>query len=122
MQSVLKRAFAASCYTRATRRMSGGWVFVLLAIASVPIALRPAYPASYPERPIKIVVPFSPGGPTDVVARLIAQSLSSRLGHNVVVENLAGAGGRIRPSNSWVRRNSSSPAPAVSRSRSLRRA
>jgi tripartite-type tricarboxylate transporter receptor subunit TctC len=41
------------------------------------------------------LVAFSPGGPTDVVARLIAQSLSSGLGQNVVVENLAGAGGRI---------------------------
>jgi tripartite-type tricarboxylate transporter receptor subunit TctC len=49
----------------------------------------------YPERTIKIVVPFPAGGPTDVAARLVAQSLSSRLGHNVIVENQAGAGGRI---------------------------
>jgi tripartite-type tricarboxylate transporter receptor subunit TctC len=75
--------------------MAAGWIFTLLAIASVPTALQPVYAESYPERPIKIVVPFSPGGPTDVVARLIAQSLSSGLGQNVVVENLAGAGGRI---------------------------
>ena len=50
---------------------------------------------SYPERVVKIVVPFPPGGPTDVAARLIAQSLSIRLGQAVIVENLAGAGGRI---------------------------
>src|SRR3981189_1625233 len=49
----------------------------------------------YPERTIKIVVPFPAGGPTDVAARLVAQSLSSRLGRNVIVENQAGAGGRI---------------------------
>jgi tripartite-type tricarboxylate transporter receptor subunit TctC len=49
----------------------------------------------YPERTIKIVVPFPAGGPTDVAARLVAQSLSPRLGHNVIVENQAGAGGRI---------------------------
>jgi tripartite-type tricarboxylate transporter receptor subunit TctC len=49
----------------------------------------------YPERTIRIVVPFPAGGPTDVAARLVAQSLSSRLGHNVIVENQAGAGGRI---------------------------
>src|SRR5882757_572231 len=49
----------------------------------------------YPEHTIKLVVPFPAGGPTDVAARLIAQSLSPRLGHNVIVENQAGAGGRI---------------------------
>ena len=49
----------------------------------------------YPERTIKIVVPFPAGGPTDVAARLVAQSLSPRLGHSVIVENQAGAGGRI---------------------------
>jgi tripartite-type tricarboxylate transporter receptor subunit TctC len=49
----------------------------------------------YPERTIKIIVPFPAGGPTDVAARLVAQSLSPRLGHNVIVENQAGAGGRI---------------------------
>jgi tripartite-type tricarboxylate transporter receptor subunit TctC len=49
----------------------------------------------YPEHTIKIVVPFPAGGPTDVAARLVAQSLSPRLGHNVIVENQAGAGGRI---------------------------
>jgi tripartite-type tricarboxylate transporter receptor subunit TctC len=81
--------------TNATRRIAAGWLFMLLAIASAPIALQPVYAQSYPERTIKIVVPFSAGGPTDVVARLIAQSLSSRLGQSVVVENLAGAGGRI---------------------------
>jgi len=96
MLHVLKRALAVSRgVTNATRRMAAGWIFTLLAITSVPTALQPAYAESYPERPIKIVVPFSPGGPTDVVARLIAQSLSSGLGQNVVVENLAGAGGRI---------------------------
>src|SRR6476660_655721 len=96
MLHVLKRALAVSRGgTNATRRTAAGWLCTLLAIASAPIALQPVYAESYPERTIKIVVPFSPGGPTDVVARLIAQSLSSRLGQNVVVENLVGAGGRI---------------------------
>ena len=49
----------------------------------------------YPERTIKIVVPFPAGGPTDIAARLVAQSISNRLGQGVVVENHAGAGGRI---------------------------
>jgi tripartite-type tricarboxylate transporter receptor subunit TctC len=55
----------------------------------------PGHAGTYPERIIKVVVPFPAGGPTDVAARLVAQALSSRLGQTVLVENLAGAGGRL---------------------------
>jgi tripartite-type tricarboxylate transporter receptor subunit TctC len=49
----------------------------------------------YPDRPVKIIVPFAAGGPTDVVARLIGQKLLERFGQQFYVENLSGAGGNI---------------------------
>jgi tripartite-type tricarboxylate transporter receptor subunit TctC len=51
--------------------------------------------ATYPERPIKVIVPFAAAGPTDIMARILAQSLGSALGGNIVVENRPGAGGNI---------------------------
>src|SRR5258706_13959777 len=50
---------------------------------------------TYPSRPVRMIVPFATGGPTDVAARLIAQKLSEQLGKQFHVENLAGAGGNI---------------------------
>jgi len=49
--------------------------------------------ADYPERPITMVVPFAAGGPTDVVARIVAEHMSRTLGRQIVIENVAGAGG-----------------------------
>jgi len=73
--------------------------FICLAGAAAGAAIFPggASPQdqSYPSRLIKIVVPFPAGGPTDVVGRTAAQHLSSVLGNNVIVENVAGAGGTI---------------------------
>jgi tripartite-type tricarboxylate transporter receptor subunit TctC len=49
--------------------------------------------AAWPERPITLIVPFAAGGPTDVVARIVAENMSRTLGQQIVVENVAGAGG-----------------------------
>ena len=50
---------------------------------------------NYPTKPITVVVPFSAGGPTDTVTRLVAESMSKDLGQQVVVENVGGAGGTL---------------------------
>jgi tripartite-type tricarboxylate transporter receptor subunit TctC len=50
---------------------------------------------AYPNRPLKIIIPFPPGGPTDILGRIVAQKLSERLGQNVIVDNKPGASGMI---------------------------
>jgi tripartite-type tricarboxylate transporter receptor subunit TctC len=71
---------------------------LLAAVLVAAGALHAATPASaqnYPTRPIKVVVPFPPGGPTDGMARIISDRLSAVLGQPIVVENKGGAGGGI---------------------------
>src|SRR5580704_7141392 len=50
---------------------------------------------TWPDRPVKMIVGFAPGGPTDLFARLIAQKLSEQTGKNFYVENVSGAGGNV---------------------------
>ncbi len=66
----------------------------LLAAALIGTAL-PALSQTYPTRSIALVVPFSAGGPTDTIARIMAERLSRSLGQTVIVENVTGAGGSI---------------------------
>ncbi len=66
---------------------------VMAAAASVALALGAAHAQNYPTRPVTVIVPFAAGGPTDVVARIVGEHMSKVLGQQVIVENVAGAGG-----------------------------
>src|SRR6516162_7439086 len=61
--------------------------------AALPSVSRFAWAQAYPARPVTVIVPFAPGGATDVVGRIVSEYLSRTLGQQFVIENVAGAGG-----------------------------
>src|SRR5215470_72995 len=83
-----------------TKLHTHGWATSVLAgaalIAALLIGIAPAHAEPpYPVRPITMVVPFSAGGPTDVLARILGQHMTRTLGQQIVVENITGGGGTI---------------------------
>lgn len=64
-----------------------------LGLAAAALGAAPGAAQDYPQRPVTMVVPFAAGGPTDVIARIVAEQMSRALGQQVVIENVAGAGG-----------------------------
>jgi tripartite-type tricarboxylate transporter receptor subunit TctC len=71
--------------------------FVQLAAVAVAAYAAPriASAQSYPEKPVRMIVPYAPGGPTDVITRLVAQRLTDHVGKQFFVENMGGGGGNI---------------------------
>jgi tripartite-type tricarboxylate transporter receptor subunit TctC len=79
---------------RSSRRRATMAAFALACVASLAPLFAQAQ-ATYPSRPLKLVVPFAAGGPTDVLARVIARGMAEKLGQPVVVENRPGSSGNI---------------------------
>ena len=79
---------------RASRRhwLGAGLLTLATMLAPVPFA---AAQATYPDKPVRLVIPYPPGGATDVIGRIVAARLGDALGQQVVVENRGGAGGNI---------------------------
>jgi tripartite-type tricarboxylate transporter receptor subunit TctC len=75
---------------------SGRFVVTLALLAlSVGSALAQSAGPAFPSRPLRYIVPFPPGGSTDIIARIVAAALTEGLGQQVVIDNRGGAGGTL---------------------------
>ncbi len=71
-------------------RWAAEWI-----LAAMCCVMLPAVAAEYPDHPVRMIVPFTPAGATDLLARLVGQRLGAKLGQQVVIDNRAGAGGNV---------------------------
>ena len=70
-------------------------LFGALSAVAFPAILRVAHAETYPTRPVRVIVPFAPGGPLDVFGRLMAEKLSQHFGQQFYIENVGGGAGNI---------------------------
>src|SRR6187455_3515198 len=79
-----------TCNEETMRRL-----LLLLSLFVLPFAVHEAAAQSYPAKPVRMIIPWAPGGTTDILGRVLAQKMSEKWGQPVVVENRAGAAGNI---------------------------
>jgi tripartite-type tricarboxylate transporter receptor subunit TctC len=75
--------------------MTAGRYALAVAMLAIGVCTTAAEAQTYPSRPIKVIVPYTPGSPVDVVARVVTQAVSARLGQSIVIDNKPGAGTTI---------------------------
>jgi tripartite-type tricarboxylate transporter receptor subunit TctC len=91
----IRAAFAPNSITQ---RFVAPMVALLLTLAAASVAVDSAVAQSaYPDHPVRVIVPFGPGGVADITARLVADKLSDKMGQRFVIENMPGAGGIAAP-------------------------
>jgi tripartite-type tricarboxylate transporter receptor subunit TctC len=71
------------------------FLYLPLVLATLPSGSRPGWAQNYPTRPVTMIVPYAAGGPTDVLARVLAEKMRASLGQAVIVEDVPGGGGSI---------------------------
>src|SRR5215831_4971391 len=71
------------------------FLHLLAGAAALPVVPRIAWAQAYPTRPVRLLVGFAPGGPNDIVARLVGEKLSAIWGKPVVIDNVTGASGNL---------------------------
>jgi len=71
------------------------YVLAALALSALTLASLPVRAQSYPAKPVRLIIPFAPGGATDLLGRLVAQRLTERFGQTVIADNRTGGGGNI---------------------------
>src|SRR6516165_9357810 len=90
-----KRDRRPKCREGAMKLPRRKFLDLLAGAAALPAVSRFARAQAYPSRPVRIIVGFPPGGPSDILARLMGQRLSERLGQQFVIDNRPGGGGNI---------------------------
>src|SRR5512133_2249206 len=92
-----EKPVAGRIYGGVIMKRKMGYLWLTLLLAGLPLAAGMGYAdaADWPNKPIRLIAPNEPGGPTDILARTLAQKLTQSLGQSVIVENRAGAGGNI---------------------------
>jgi Tripartite tricarboxylate transporter family receptor len=94
-EECVTQAVGTGVVTAGARAAVAACLFAPIAAIALAMSIEGAAAQTYPVKPIRLIVPFAPGGPADVIGRIIGQQLNVVLGQSFVIENRGGAGGTI---------------------------